>query len=876
MKSLIKKLFSAIMVATMVLCIVPFSELNSVFKVLSHAKVISEYSVGDIIELGSYPQSRVTDSDLLSKLNSLSLDWISYGYYSGTGHWADGQMKPSDYMKYTDVNYKGVKYRAVTFNQYRPGQTGGLNDADSSVQDEKGYLINQVYWFAYEPIKWKVLDPAQGLVMSDIILDAQAFNNTVYYDGVNYFSNINCVSAPNYYDTSSIRAWLNSDFLETSFNFSDSKILNGEIFLISSEEARNRDYGFNPSRYDNTLQSNFSDYSVCQGLPSSSNGYAPWYFRSKGQAVCHGTFVNEHGYIYIYNGVNTILGIKPLAKLNLNVEIPKLEKPTTPSKYFVMGREFEENFDYYSQNLSSSEYDPVLSNIMAAFSKAIYSEDNIISACRSFGFSDYNIYDYYGTYNPHTCGYSIAFKKSDYNNDIICMVSVRGSQGLDYNADWIGNFEIITDDEKHIGFSYPANRIYKNIQNYLKNNGITSNVKYFITGHSRGAAVANLLSVKLIESGVTSSNVYNYNYACPDITCAKTLPTYDNIFNLCNREDIVPFVPGVFVPTSSGFPWKKYGNTYWFTKDAPKTFNPFADHDMDLYLEFFDQQSDPTTWGKSFIDKWVESVNILSGKVVKVFCPVNVIISDNNGKKIASVIDGKINYYDSKVGDVLIFTDGDKKVIYISGDHTFDVNLIGTDNGEMTYSVEKINVQTEEILESVTFTNVKLENDKHMFSTVKNTETTEDIELFVIENKNGETIITHTIDALGNEYESYWRNTNGIRISPPSTTAIKYGDILVLQLEEVNLTKGIAIEWIADGSGLSMAISEDQTTCYITSVSNGNAIITAKLVDKHGKSVTNINGEEIFDKITVTSKAGFFQKIISLFKNLFRINRKIY
>lgn len=879
MKKLFKKSLAVILIVIMTLTTAPLAKVDSIFTPEAQAKSISEYAVGDIIELGSYPQSMVTDYDLLSDLNSLSLDWISYGYYSGTGNWADGQMKPSDYMQYADVEHRGVKYRAVKFTKYRPGQTGGLADADSSTQDEKGYVINNVYWFTYEPIKWKILDPAQGLIMSDIILDAQAFNNTVYYDGVNYYSDTNCISRPNYYDTSSIRKWLNLDFINTAFSYSDSKLINGEVFLISTDEARNREYGFNPSRYDNTLQSKYSDYSVCQGLPAASNGYATWYFRSPGQAVCHATFVNEHGYIYIYNGVNSVLGIRPLMKLNSELEIPELESPTVPTSYFISDREFDKNLDYYAKNLNSTNYNPVLSNMMAALSKAVYTGDDIVSACRSLDFSDYAVYDYYGTYNPHTCGYALAFKKSDCSDDIICLVSVRGSQGLDYNADWIGNFEIATDDEKHIGFSYPANRIYENIRNYIKSNNITGTVKYFITGHSRGAAVANLLSIKLMENGVSASNIYDYNFACPDVACKVNFPSYNNIFNLCNREDVVPFIPGNICSafTTPGTSWSKFGKTYWFTKDAPDTINPFADHDMDLYLEFFDQQLNPSEWGYSFADKLDDAVHFAIGWITKVFCPVDVAITDENGNMIASVINGEINYYDSQVGNVIIFTDGDKKIIYTNGDKNFNVILIGADNGEMTYSVEKYNVQAEKVIESKTFTNVKLEKDKLMFSSVNTTVPADDIELFVMGEDNGKIVITHTVDVNGNETESYWRNIKKIQISTPSTTTINYGETLVLTLENAEIPEGYSVEWyILLGSGVSAYKNETGTECRVTSIANGSATFAAVLVDENGKAVTDENGNEINAVITITSRAGFWQKLVSFFKNLFGINRIIY
>ena len=104
-----------------------------------------DYSVGDVVEFGSYPQSRVIDSDLISNLDEVEKKWISYNYFSGRGEVDDGKMVLSDYMKYADFVYNNLKYRAVLFTNYRPEKTGEINDEAKSYQDDNGYLKNTVY-----------------------------------------------------------------------------------------------------------------------------------------------------------------------------------------------------------------------------------------------------------------------------------------------------------------------------------------------------------------------------------------------------------------------------------------------------------------------------------------------------------------------------------------------------------------------------------------------------------------------------------------------------------------------------------------------------------------------------------------------------------
>lgn len=114
-----------------------------------------------------------------------------------------------------------------------------------------------------------------------------------------------------------------------------------------------------------------------------------------------------------------------------------------------------------------------------------------------------------------------------------------------------------------------------------------------------------------------------------------------------------------------------------------------------------------------------------------------------------------------------------------------------------------------------------------------------------------------------------------IKIKRASTSVINYGDTLVLHLEEIEVPEGYAIAWFVEGTGVSTWVSEDGLECRVTSVANGNPTIFAKLVDEEENVVTNADGEEIFDEITLTSKAGFWQKFVSFFKNLFGISRVI-
>ena len=111
-----------------------------------------------------------------------------------------------------------------------------------------------------------------------------------------------------------------------------------------------------------------------------------------------------------------------------------------------------------------------------------------------------------------------------------------------------------------------------------------------------------------------------------------------------------------------------------------------------------------------------------------------------------------------------------------------------------------------------------------------------------------------------------------LTIKSPSTTTVSYGFTLNLHANVTDLPEGARIVWSMDGSGFELIPSVDGMTCGAKSVSKGSATITAKVVDKNGNAVKDANGNEITASQQLTSKAGFFQKLVAFFKKLFGIS----
>ncbi len=407
-KNIFKSLLALTLVLIMVLGVAPLSELAGVdWASLFAPKAEADgktYKVGDIIEFGSYPQSKVTDSSLVSALNKASKKWVSYGYYSGNGSY--DIMVQGDWMEYADFTYNGTKYRAVTFSQYRPYRTSAVFSSGNSYQDNNGYTTNNTYYFKYESLKWRVLDHSTGLALCESIIDSQAYSDTAYsyerdpYGYTAYWNDAAHTHYANDYATSSIRAWLNDDFYNTAFSSSqkaiiltseldnkaystsyseyDSETTYDKVFLLSWSEMQNTAYGFTANtRSSSTRQAKGTDYAKCQGLwVGSSNEYSIQRLRSAGEGSDYACVVVSDGNLdYDWDVRHTYYGVRPAIKIsnlgsitnNTATSAPDSSDPVTSnsnsksdtSRHFPKGYKFEEDsydFSNYGDTISKKYF----------------------------------------------------------------------------------------------------------------------------------------------------------------------------------------------------------------------------------------------------------------------------------------------------------------------------------------------------------------------------------------------------------------------------------------------------------------------------------------------------------------------------------------
>ena len=230
------------------------------------------------------------------------------------------------------------------------------------------------------------------------------------------------------------------------------------------------------------------------------------------------------------------------------------------------------NDEYFSG--VSNKYNHSLAKASSIFMAAAYNLDateefkaiddpvlrrtyHVRNALEAVGF-DMNTYTSYNYENDYEkgVGHSFAMKQAVINGEIYNLIAViiRGTQG----KEWVDNFNVDNEhfDGKeyypsnikyHEGFGDASDEVLEHLNKFIQDNRLydVSKNKIWLTGHSRGAAVANLVAGSITESEqyATKDNIYAYTFATPNGIIAKgNITECDNIFNIINPDDFVTYV----------------------------------------------------------------------------------------------------------------------------------------------------------------------------------------------------------------------------------------------------------------------------------------------------------------------------------------------
>ena len=285
---------------------------------------------GNYIYFGYWPQTLERDETVIAKLNEMAgtppLPRDKENPYNWESH------EGTTYMWQKIVIYNGTKYLGVQMNDYR---ASGVYSLTSYIM-KNGYFTFEVYWFKYEPIKWRILTTSgdSAYIMSDIALDSfsiQPNRKSEMRDDL-FAEYNNSTGVPdgtyaNNWEYCFLRGWLNETFYNEVFNglqkeiiktthldntarssnpndypkyygygenagknkFADQcKDTDDKIFLLSLRDITTTAYGFNKDVRAKDPARNLlaTDFAKLHGAPMNTNDkkYVTWYTRSPAPA----------------------------------------------------------------------------------------------------------------------------------------------------------------------------------------------------------------------------------------------------------------------------------------------------------------------------------------------------------------------------------------------------------------------------------------------------------------------------------------------------------------------------------------------------------------------------------------------------------------
>lgn len=233
------------------------------------------------------------------------------------------------------------------------------------------------------------------------------------------------------------------------------------------------------------------------------------------------------------------------------------------------------SMDYSQFFGDNTKYNSKISTISALMASLVY-ENQVLTdepdetnensyvdhLLRKHGMKDVVTYKLAEIYNDqHITDVVFGHHRVKYNGQFkeIIAVVIRGTNGT--VEEWSSNFDIGCDSifdgnglipknedwrikENHMGFDIAATRVIKLLDDCLAqtedlDNSATKTL--WITGHSRGAGIANIVGARLDEDYET----FVYTFAAPMTTTISedVAKSHDSIFNVINSDDIIAEMP---------------------------------------------------------------------------------------------------------------------------------------------------------------------------------------------------------------------------------------------------------------------------------------------------------------------------------------------
>ena len=321
----------------------------------------------------------------------------------------------------------------------------------------------------------------------------------------------------------------------------------------------------------------------------------------------------------------------------------------------------------------------------------------------------------------------------------LVVVDVRGSVTI---SDWINDVMTQFDSENN-RFAAFADEIFTNVENYLSSTGVQNPI-ILVTGHSMGAAIANILAARLNEI-MDPGNVYAYTFATPrtvnEAVSGNQAVNYPNIFNILNSNDVVTYVPLTITLSVVNY-WKRHGIDLYinmpYSESRETDILGMPCHSMSVYLNWLNSSENLSLQEMLALSEEARVRGLLP-IIAKIKCPVGVTIKDSNGNIIGYESQQENAVYPDMLDNGVmswIEEDGAKMFFIPSIADAASIEIEAYDYGSMNFTVGSVDASTES--EIKTLNNISLYPGKEFTADISEDVPVEDTQLFITE--NGETV----------------------------------------------------------------------------------------------------------------------------------------
>ena len=321
----------------------------------------------------------------------------------------------------------------------------------------------------------------------------------------------------------------------------------------------------------------------------------------------------------------------------------------------------------------------------------------------------------------------------------LVVIDIRGSVTL---LDW-GNDIVTQFAPNNNRFAALADEVLTNVENYLSSTGLQDPI-ILVTGHSMGAAIANILAARLNET-MDSGNIYAYTFATPrtvnEAVSGNQAVNYPNIFNILNSNDAVTYVPLTIMLPVVNY-WKRHGIDLYinmpYSESRETDILGMPCHSMSVYLNWLNSSEDLSLQEMLALSEEARVRGLLP-IIAKIKCPVGVTIKDSNGNIIGYESQQENAVYPDMLDNgVMSWIEEDgAKMFFIPGiADAASIEIEAYDYGSMNFTVGSVDASTES--EIKTLNNISLYPGKEFIANISEDVPVEDTQLFITE--NGETV----------------------------------------------------------------------------------------------------------------------------------------